>query len=253
MIPALLIRTSLTRALQVHAFRLRDSSTCFAIGVVLMAAVMSASSMAQQAADGNAASAATVTFTLDFPQSNPERYSIAVDTSGHALYECTGRVAEDSEDEAYRSEFQVSAGNRERVFALTRQARYFAGEIDSGKNKLAFTGTKILTYQDGQHSSSARYNYSNLVPVQQLTTLFQNMEATLEYGRRLAYYHRYQKLALDDELKRMETQAKNNELSEIQSVAPVLQEILEDSSVINVVRARAKELIEMGNGVTARR
>ena len=147
----------------------------------------------------------------------------------------------------------MSAGNRERVFALTRQARYFAGEIDSGKNKLAFTGTKILTYQDGQHSSSARYNYSNLVPVQQLTTLFQNMEATLEYGRRLAYYHRYQKLALDDELKRMETQAKNNELSEIQSVAPVLQEILEDSSVINVVRARAKELIEMGNGVTARR
>ncbi|MGB6401794.1 MAG: hypothetical protein WBF26_03015, partial [Candidatus Sulfotelmatobacter sp.] len=88
---------------------------------------------------------------------------------------------------------------------------------------------------------------SNLAPVQQLTTLFQNMAATLEYGRRLAYYHRYQKLALDDELKRMQTQAQNNELNEIQSVAPVLREILEDSSVMNVVRARAKELIEMGN------
>jgi hypothetical protein len=76
------------------------------------------------------------------------------------------------------------------------------------------------------------------------------MAATLEYGRRLAYYHRYQKLALDDELKRMQTQARNDELSEIQSVGPVLQEILDDASVINVVRARAKELIEMGNGAT---
>ena len=36
-------------------------------------------------------------------------------------------------------------------------------------------------------------------------------------------------------------------LSEIQGVAPVLQEIVEDTSVINVVRARAKELIEMGS------
>ena len=96
-----------------------------------------------------------------------------------------------------------------------------------------------------------RYNYSNSAAVQQLTALFQNMAGTLEYGRRLAYYHRYQKLALDEELKRMEAQAKSAELSEIQGVAPVLQEIVDDTSVINGVRARAKELIEMGSGAGA--
>jgi uncharacterized protein (UPF0147 family) len=47
-------------------------------------------------------------------------------------------------------------------------------------------------------------------------------------------------------------QAKNDELSEIQSLAPILQEIVADSSVIHVVRARAKELIEMA-GSAARR
>jgi hypothetical protein len=87
--------------------------------------------------------------------------------------------------------------------------------------------------------------------VQRLTVLFQNMAGTLEYGRRLAYYHRYQKLALDEELKHMEAQAKNDELSEIQGVAPVLREIAEDTSVINVVRARAKEMIEMGSTAAA--
>jgi hypothetical protein len=74
------------------------------------------------------------------------------------------------------------------------------------------------------------------------------MAATLEYGQRLSYYHHYQKLALDEELKRMEAQAKSNELSEIQGVAPVLREIVEDASVINVVRARAQKLMQMGAG-----
>jgi hypothetical protein len=249
MILACLIPAFLIRAFLIRAFRIRCANACFAICAV--AAMMSAPSMAQQAANASAAPAATVAFTLDFPQSNPEHYSIAVDTSGHARYECTGKVAEDSGYETYRAEFQMSAGNRERVFSLAKQAQYFAGAVESGNSKLAFTGTKVLSYQDGQHSNTAHYNYSNLAPVQQLTTLFQNMAATLEYGRRLTYYHRYQKLALDDELKRMQTQARNNELSEMQSLAPVLQEILEDSSVMNVVRARAKELIEMGNGVAA--
>jgi hypothetical protein len=241
----------MTRASFIGASLVR-SSRWQAVGVgVLAVAAMSSPLKAQQMAGGNAASTAMVTFTLDFPQSNPAHYSIAVDGTGHASYKCTGAVADESEEQPYQAEFEVSAGNRERIFDWAKRAQYFAGKIDSGNRKLAFTGTKILSYQDGQRSNTARYNYSNLGAVQQLTALFQNMAGTLEYGRRLAYYHRYQKLALDDELKRMETQAKNSELSEIQGVAPVLREIFEDTSVINVVRARAQELIQMGSSAGA--
>jgi hypothetical protein len=225
-----------------------------AFGIRVLAVVaISPLLMGQEAARATAAPVAMVTFTLDFPQSNPEHYSIAVDAAGRASYECTGKVVEGSDEQPYRTEFLMSAGNRERIFEWTKQAQYFAGKIDSGNGKLAFTGTKVLSYQDGERSNTAQYNYSKLAAVQQLTTLFQNMAGTLEYGRRLAYYHRYQKLALDDELKRMEAQARNNELNEIQSVTPVLQEILEDTSVINVVRARAKELMQIGNTAAARR
>ncbi|MFZ0941255.1 MAG: hypothetical protein WAN63_17610 [Candidatus Sulfotelmatobacter sp.] len=198
------------------------------------------------------APASLVTFTLDFPGSEPTHYSIAVDANGHATYECTVKV-EGSEEQTYRWEFEVTRANRDRIFEWTKEAKYFSGKIDSGNHKLAFTGEKVLSYQDGQRSETARYNYSNLESVRQLTSLFQSMAGTLDYGRRLTYYHRYQKLALDDELKRMETQAKDNELSEIQGVAPVLQGIVEDSSVINVVRALAKALIQMGSGGAAGR
>ena len=212
---------------------------------MLLAAVISSFALSPQAL--NSAPVATVTFTLDFPESDPTHYSIAVDSTGHGSYECTAKVQEDSEEQTYRAEFNLSAVNRERIFEWANQAKYFSGKIDSGKQKLAFTGQKTLSYLDGQRSFSAQYNYSSLEPVRQLTALFQNMAGTQDYGRRLAYYHRYQKLALDDELKRMETQARNNELSEIQGIAPVLEEIVEDTSVINVVRARAKALIQMGS------
>lgn len=236
-----------------RAFAIRGMGRWPAAGITMLALLaISGPVRAQQTASVGAPASATVTFTLDFPESDPAHYSIALDAAGHASYECTVKV-EDSEDQTYRTEFEMSATNREKIFGWAKQAKYFAGKIDSGNQKLAFTGGKTLSYQDGQRSFTARYNYSSIEVVRQLTALFQNMAGTLDYGRRLTYDHRYQKLALDEELKRMETQARNNELSEIQGVAPVLQEIVADTSVINVVRARAKELIQMGSGAAAGR
>lgn len=200
------------------------------------------------------ADAATITFTLDFPNSDPEHYSISVAADGHAHYDCSAKISEESEDrENYQSDFTMSDATRTRIFDLTAQTHYFSGKVDSGNRKLAFTGTKKLVYTDGQTTSAAEYNFSNMAPVQQLTALFQSMAATLDFGRRLAYEHRYQKLALDDQLKKMEDSARKGELAELQSVKPILQQIYEDSSVLNVVRARAERIMEMGNGTVVTR
>jgi hypothetical protein len=196
-----------------------------------------------------AADSATVTFSLDFPGSDPEHYSLSVQADGRARYECRGRISQDSnETESYQTEFKFSDATRAQIFDLTEQAHYFSGKIDSGHKKLAFTGAKKLTYKDGQRDSGGEYNYSSVPAVQQLTILFQGVASTLEFGRRLSHLHRYQKLALDDELKRMETEANAGQIKEVGAVKPILQEIYDDNSVINVVRARAQRLMEMGTG-----
>ena len=225
--------------------KMRAASVRGIIAVAFTVAGMCGLLMAQATTGGNAPSSAAVTFTLDFPGSTPPHYSITVAADGNASYECTVKIEDDADEQTYKTEFEMSAANRERIFNWAKQAQYFAGKIDSGKRNLAFTGAKVLSYQDGQRSFQARYNYSSQEAIQQLTALFQNVAGTLDYGRRLAYYHRYQKLALDEELKRMVGEARNNQLSEIQGVAPVLQEIVEDTSVMNLVRTRAKELLEM--------
>lgn len=199
-----------------------------------------------------AADSATITFSLDFPNSAPEHYSMAVQADGNAKYESAGKISLDSDErDNYQTEFSFSDATRARIFQLASQAHYFAGRVDSGNKKLAFTGAKKLVYSDGQKNTSAEYNYSSQPAVQQLTTIFQTVAATLEFGRRLTYFHHYQKLALDDELKRMEDQARRGEITELQAVKPVLQQIYDDSSVMNVVRARALRIMDMNPASSA--
>ena len=80
--------------------------------------------------------------------------------------------------------------------------------------------------------------------MQDLTSLLQSLSDTLEFGHRLQYDRQYQKLALDEELKRMEEMARSNQLIEVAAIQPILDEIIADQSVINVTRARAQRLLE---------
>jgi hypothetical protein len=50
----------------------------------------------------------------------------------------------------------------------------------------------------------------------------------------------------------MEEQARRGDLIELQAAKPVLQEIYEDNSVMNMVRARAQRIIEVGNAPASR-
>jgi hypothetical protein len=187
---------------------------------------------------------AVVTFTLDFPGSEPSHYVISVSSDGHASYESDGKLSAESEADPFHLDFSVSPATSKTVFDLAQRAHYFTGQIDSNKRNLASTGSKTLTYKDARQSGSATYNYSPIAAVQQVTQLFQNLSTTLEYGRRLQYFHRYQKLALDEELKRMEEMAKADNLQELPAVVPILRQIANDSSVINPVRARAQRMME---------
>jgi hypothetical protein len=189
---------------------------------------------------------ATVTFQLDFPHSEPEHYAITVSSDGHATYDSNGKLSPQSDaGEPFHLAFTVSSATSTRIFDLAKRARYFKGKIDSGNRNLASTGVKKLIYKNGQTNTEAEYNYSPVPAVQQLTELFQGLSTTLEFGRRLDYYRHYQKLALDDELKSLEQAVHDNMVSELQAIAPILKQIVNDPAVLNVDRARAQRLLAL--------
>ena len=176
---------------------------------------------------------------------------ISLSSDGHAHYEGNGRLitsskysTDDSVPDNEQLDFTASTSTIAKVFDLAKRANYFQGEVENKKRNLAFTGKKVLTYADRSQKTSATYNYSSVPEVQELTRIFQNLSSTLEYGRRLAYCHRHQKLALDQESKQMESTANGGGLEDIAAVAPILQKIIDDRSVINVVRARLQRLLD---------
>jgi len=194
---------------------------------------------------GQQGTAPTVAFTCDFPGSDPSHYGISVVSDGHASYVSDGKLARDSEPDApFTQEFTLPAASVAHIFDLAKQAHYFEGKIDSGKKSIASTGDKTLTYKDAQKSTTATYNYSPIPAIEELTNLFQSLSATLEFGRRIEFEHHYQKLALDDELKHLEDMVSRGEVVEVTVIAPILQKLLDDQTVINTVRARAQRLLE---------
>ena len=198
---------------------------------------------------------AVVTFTLDFPTSQPEHYSIRVQSDGSARYQSSGRLSADPDEtdshdndshnnDSFDLDFTLAAGTRQKIFELAAKAGYFQKDVDSHHKSLAFTGKKTLGYKDARRSGESTYNYSTNPAVQDLTSLMQSLSTTLEFGHRLQYDHHYQKLALDEELKRMEELARANQLIGVTAIQPILDQIIADPSVINVTRARAQRLLE---------
>jgi hypothetical protein len=196
---------------------------------------------------------ASVGFSLDFPNSIPDHYMISASSDCHASYDSTGKLTVDAEPgDPYHTDFMLSPPNCKRIFDLAAKAKYFEGKVDSGRSNLASTGVKVLTYTGGDRHTRAEYNYSPVPAVQEITAIFQGMSTTLEFGRRLDFYYHHQKLALEAELKRMEEMAREKNLDEIHAVAPILQRIVADQSVLNVARARAQRLLLVGGAGTGR-
>lgn len=218
---------------------------------VLSAIFLSAFSvllMAQNANQDRTPPVPTITFDSYWQAARPQNVTITVKSDGPATYLSrnpdVAAGTERAQDPDYHVEFTMSPANRNRIFQLAEKANYFHGDFDFRKHAMANTGRKTLTYADIQRHFQTVYNYSENKAIQEITAIFQNVTTTLEHGRKLASMHKYDKLGLDEELKKTEDDAHNHQLAEVQAIAPVLENIAEDPMVINIARQRARRILK---------
>ena len=193
----------------------------------------------------------TVAFSFELTGADPEHYDVAVENSGRAAYASVGHATADSPGSApgtpYLVRFTMSPATEMDILELAARAKYFEKPLDYTKGRVANMGTKTLTYSDQKIFHQKTYNYSIIPAVQQLTEIFQNIANTMEGGRRLEFLYKYEKLGLDEELKNLQEEARNNQLREVQAIAPMLQTIVSDESVLNIARQRARRLLNLKN------
>ena len=201
----------------------------------------------------------TVMFKFEFEGGTPSRYAVAIESTGNATYHSDGPVDEIVDyrtpsgapaGEPFAMRFTVSKVTLDHVFATAEKLKYFRGEYDYKKGRIANTGAKTLVYADPKQHNETTYNWSQDERIEDLTKLFQDISTTMEHGRHLQYMYRHSKLALDGELKSMEDEAQRNNLGEVQALAPILTTIAKDASVMHIARSRAQRLLDkMGQAV----
>jgi hypothetical protein len=199
----------------------------------------------------------TIEFSLDFPPGNPSHYAIAVESDGNAGYTSdSGEKAEPNQatsGDPVIDRFTVSTATAQRIFSLAAKANYFKGNFDYNRGQIANTGIKTLIYADPKRHFSTTYNYSQNSEIQQLTALFQGISSTMEFGRRLTHEYKFEKLALVDELRRMNSMAKDGQVQEIGAISPILKQISADDSVMHIARTEADKLLKRAGETNGKR
>jgi hypothetical protein len=218
------------------------------IRFALSALLFSLSVRAQQAPPP-AVEPASVLFKFEWSEGIPwQSYSIQVEADGKTHFNGTPNPSQRGDPDPVQQDFVISEPNRQEIFASARKLNYFRGDLDSHLKHIAQTGAKTLAYQSAQVQGSSTYNYSQSPTVQSLTRLFLGLATTLDYGRKLAWQYRFDKLGLDQQLRELEELQAGHEVEELTIIEPILRKIADDPNVMHISRQSAQHLLKTMGG-----
>jgi hypothetical protein len=207
-----------------------------------------------------------VFFSFHHAQLDPPEYTFQVSQDCNAVYTAKPRHEEktatndpDAEQEqepaeeneqGERREVRLSDATCNSILAAAKSLDYFKGDFEFRKHRVAYTGDRVLGYFAPGVSNKTSFTWSENPQVQQLSATFEGIAATLEAGPKLQYLRRFDRLGLNEALKKIEEQARKGWLKELQLLAPELQSIANDGQVMNIARQRARDLLQLAQAAT---
>lgn len=192
---------------------------------------------------GAFAQEAKVTFNFHREHLDPPAYSLEIHENCKASYRAERPDVGGERAEPYVKAFQLSPGNCQKVFDLTKALNYFDGDFQFRRRRIAYTGDKTLVYETASAKHQTHFTWSENPSIQQLSALLEGIAATAYWEPKLTHQRRYDKLGLNDSLKAMESQLRVGSLKELELVRPVLQELAGDPQIMNIARERARRLL----------
>lgn len=183
----------------------------------------------------DATSQPSVSFTKDFPGSEPAYYSVSVRQDGGAFY----RTAPEEKP----IEFQVSPESSEQFFLLAHKLNLFQGiQVESGL-KVAKMGKKTFGYENGSARAEVSFNHTENPDAVALLALFERLSATMRHRDRLEYLIRFDRLGVVKELLQLEIDLDQGRLLEPALLAPMLEKVRTNKALVNVAHERAAGIL----------
>jgi hypothetical protein len=186
---------------------------------------------------------------VDFshPGLTPSQWTLEFhpDGSGHFLSKRGNPSPEDSrhiEAGNIDRNIQVSPKFAAHAFEVAQHHKYFRAECESHL-KVAFQGTKKLSYIGPKGEGSCEFNYARDSEIQELGDSLVAVATTIIEGARLETLLQHDPLGLDKEIQSVQEAAGDGRAQQICSIRDILERLSEDPAVLERVRKRAKALL----------
>jgi hypothetical protein len=184
-----------------------------------------------------AAGEAVITYTKIFKGSVPESVELIIREAG----KCTFDIRQLAEDPK-ATEFEVGQPIREKIFSLAKELNNFHSlDLDTHR-KIANLGAKTFRYEKDGVVNEVTYNYTVNTPASQLQQIFEGLSYQQDHLQTLQRTLKYDRLGLYDALGYLEADLDNGVIPEPEHLLPVLEQIANDTHVIEIARSRARAI-----------
>ena len=215
-------------------------------GILVLAAALGLSGQATtpSPAFNPAPGEPVVTYSRSFKGSQPAFLQVEVARNGQAEFEVRMADGQPMQTLVFTASPRVVA----QVFALTRKAKEFSRPLEDRHDKVGYTGTKMLAYDDaGQHHQQV-FNFTRVKPAADLQGLFEAIGDTGTHALRLQESARYDPLGVVKELGLIAVDWNENQMAEPSIILPVLRQVSANTNLMDIARKRARILIQRMTG-----
>lgn len=186
------------------------------------------------------APAARVTYTRSFQGSQPAFLEIVVGADGRAQYQ----AKENGADPATTLDFTATPATVRAIFGQAAVLGDFAGDKLQSRSKVAYTGDKMLAYDDGTRHAAQEFTYTQLPAATALVDLFEKISVAGMDSIRLRRALQYQPLDLLDRLREIQDDWNSHGMAEAEILVPTLEAVTQDPASMEAARHRAEQLLK---------
>lgn len=181
-----------------------------------------------------------VTYARSFKGSVPAFFQIEVYRDGHATYSAREKAGMP----LATLTFTASPAALQEIFANAGALHDFATPTLQAKQNVAYTGDKMLAYDDDSHHTSQQFTYTTNKHARALVSLFEGISVTGMDALRLQRALQYQPLDVLQIMNQIEADWAGHQMAEPQLLAPSLQAALANPAIMDAAQKRARKLLQ---------
>ena len=202
----------------------------------LVALALGSTAFAQDTAPGY-----KLVVSYDRPGLQTPHWQITLPPRGVATYEGKPEKGLDPGE----VQFRMSDAGRAKLGALLDRSKGMQPCETKSKN-LANMGQKSVVYTPTSGAEArCSFNYTDNKPLGEALDYMLALAGTLQAGLELDRLHRYDRLGLDPVMVRLSEDAKSGHAVEMGAIQPTLESLVTDEALLDRVRSRAQQLLQL--------